>query len=265
MQLQRSALLGLAVLTLPLGGCVERLGNIGRPPQLSNLKHEDLPSTTREAPRKGPTGLPGAASATHVPDAAGATGRPSRSSGASLWRSTAPRYFTDQRARGKGDILTVTFDVDDSAMMENETTRDRESSEQMGVGAFLGYEQALSDVFPEGIEPDDLASASGTSEYEGTGETDREEDIEFEMAAMVVDVLPNGHFVIRGRQQIRVNYELRDLQVSGIVRPADIGDDNSISYEEIAEVRVSYGGRGDLTNMQQPRYGQQVLDVILPF
>ena len=80
-----------------------------------------------------------------------------------------------------------------------------------------------------------------------------------------MDVLPNGILSIVGSQEIRVNFELRDLQVSGFVRPEDISRQNEITYDKIASARVSYGGRGQISDVQQPRYGQQVLDILLPF
>ncbi|TIV92058.1 MAG: flagellar basal body L-ring protein, partial [Mesorhizobium sp.] len=106
---------------------------------------------------------------------------------------------------------------------------------------------------------------SSSTETNADGEIKRSEDIELNVAAVVTEVLPNGNLMIRGSQEVRVNYELRVLTIAGMVRPSDIGAENTIPYERIAEARISYGGRGRASEVQQPAYGQQVLDQVLPF
>jgi flagellar L-ring protein FlgH len=81
----------------------------------------------------------------------------------------------------------------------------------------------------------------------------------------VTQVLPNGNLVVQGRQELRVNFEVRELQITGVIRQQDISSTNTVSYTKLAEARISYGGRGQLTDVQQPRYGQQLLDIIAPF
>ena len=130
---------------------------------------------------------------------------------------------------------------------------------------FLGYEAALGKVLPEAIDNTSLASLGSTSSSAGTGTVDRKETIDLTVAAVVTQVLPNGNLVIAGRQQVRVNYEVRDLEITGIVRPEDISSINTVAHTQIAEARISYGGAGQISDVQQPRYGQQLFDIIMPF
>ncbi|MGE0500359.1 MAG: flagellar basal body L-ring protein FlgH [Rhizobiaceae bacterium] len=176
----------------------------------------------------------------------------------SLWNDRQSRLFTDPRALSVGDILTVRISINDRAKFKNESERNRTSDRSLGADATLGW---------DGFETSgagDVGVKSG-SKSTGTGATARSEDIDLMVAAIVTDVLPNGNLIIQGSQEVRVNAELRILTIGGIVRPSDIGAQNMISYERIAEARISYGGRGRLTEVQQPPYGQQILDHILPF
>ena len=183
----------------------------------------------------------------------------------SLWQSDRVTFFKDQRAANVGDIITVLIDIDDQAEIDNSSKRSRSSSEGAGLGAFLGYEQALNRVLPEAVDNSNLAEADSNSSYTGTGAIDREDKIEMRMAALVTQVLPNGNMVIHGKQEVRVNFEKRVLAIDGVIRPEDIGVENTVGYDQIAEARVVYGGEGQITDVQQPRYGQQVYDVIFPF
>ena len=108
-------------------------------------------------------------------------------------------------------------------------------------------------------------NVSSNSSSTGQGATARSERIQMAIAAMVTRVMPNGYLLIEGSQQVLVNYEQRTLRVAGLIRPADIAPDNSISYEKIAEARISYGGTGRISEVQQPGWGQQVWDQISPF
>ena len=129
----------------------------------------------------------------------------------------------------------------------------------------IGLPQRLGDVLPEGAGVDPLAEAKGSSTYKGSGNISRRDKLTLRVAATVVDRLPNGVLRIQGTQEVRVNYEVRELTVSGFVRPSDIDRRNEIAYDRIAGARISYGGRGQITDVQQPRYGQQVADIILPY
>lgn len=164
-----------------------------------------------------------------------------------------------------GDILTVTIDIDDKASLDNETKRERTNSESGGISNFLGFEDHIKRILPAGGDPAKLVGADSSSSSDGTGSVGRSEAIVTTVAAVVTQVLPNGNLVIQGRQEVRVNFELREMLIAGVVRPEDISSANTIKHTQIAEARISYGGRGQITDVQQPRYGQQIMDVLLPF
>jgi len=183
----------------------------------------------------------------------------------SLWRAGAKAFFKDHRAKDIGDIVTVKLALADSAKLENKTERDRDDSENTGVSKLLGLELEFAKKLPEGVDPTSLIAFTNRHSTSGDGEIDRKETISLTFAAVVTQILPNGSLVIVGRQEIRVNAELRELLVTGVVRPSDIESDNTISHEKIAEMRVAYGGRGTLSQIQQPRWGTQIWDIIFPF
>lgn len=183
----------------------------------------------------------------------------------SLWRPGSKAFFKDQRANRVGDIVTVEVSIDDNASLSNETTTTRANSETASMPNLLGMETQLTKVLPEALDVSSLVDLASDSSVAGTGEVARTETIEMQIAAIVTQILPNGNLVISGRQEIRVNFESRDLTISGVVRPEDITSANTIASAKIAEARISYGGRGHLTDVQQARYGQQLFDIIFPF
>jgi flagellar L-ring protein precursor FlgH len=243
----RAALL-LSLTVLPLTGCVtDKLAAVGQTPALSGI---DDPSRD---PSYRPVRLP-------MPEA------PVQERQAnSLWRAGARAFFKDQRAARVGDIMTVTIQINDRAQMQNNTTRTRDGSDSMGIPNLLGLESSTNNILPNAVDPGSLISASGTSNSTGTGQIQRQEQINLQVAALIVQVLPNGNMVVNGKQEVRVNNEVRELTLTGIIRPEDITSANTISYEKIAEARISYGGRGHITDVQAPRWGQQVLEAISPF
>jgi len=181
----------------------------------------------------------------------------------SLWRNGSRAFFKDQRAHQVGDILTVTVNFTDKANIANETQRSRTNKEDSGISDFAGS-KLLSGSAAK-VLPGRLLTADSTASSDGKGSVQRQENLQTSVAAVVTQLLPNGNLVVEGRQEIRVNFEVRELIVAGIVRPEDIQSDNTIDSSKIAQARIAYGGRGQLTDVQQPRYGQQVLDVLLPF
>ncbi|MBK8906514.1 MAG: flagellar basal body L-ring protein FlgH [Rhodospirillales bacterium] len=231
------------------GGCntFSRLSDVGAEPQMSAV------SNPVAQPGYRPVSLP-------MPAPMIAEENPS-----SLWRPGAKAFFKDIRAKDVGDILTVQLSLDDKASLNNATNRQREASESTQLDALLGFENPVKGVFKRAEDPSNLLDFGSTSETDGDGDIDRSEQIDLKVAAVVTQVLPNGSLAIMGRQELRVNYELRELMVQGIIRPQDIEADNTISHEKIAEMRLAYGGRGTLSDLQQPRWGTQVWDILAPF
>ncbi|MEL6961793.1 MAG: flagellar basal body L-ring protein FlgH [Pseudomonadota bacterium] len=232
-----------------LGGCnaLDRLSNIGAEPGLSPV------GRSMEQASRQPVTMPMPAVAPEVYQAN------------SLWRQGARAFFRDQRARNIGDVLTVNVVIADEASLENESSRSRSNTEDLGIDSVLGLGGKLQSILPGDQNLQNLVDIDSRVSNLGTGAVSRTEDIKLNVAAVVVQRLPNGNLVIHGRQEVRVNYEVRELYVAGVVRPEDITPGNTISHDQIAELRVAYGGRGQLSDVQQPRYGSQVLDVILPF
>ncbi|MGP6088716.1 flagellar basal body L-ring protein FlgH [Antarctobacter jejuensis] len=184
---------------------------------------------------------------------------------ASLWSGGQTSLLGDRRAIKRGDIMTVVIEIDESAEISNKTSRSRSGSESLGIPHLFGIPQRINQGITDGASLDDAVSVQSSSDSSGDGSVRRSESLTLRVAATVTDVLPNGVLAIQGSQEVRVNFELRELLVTGYVRPEDISRQNEITYDKIASARISYGGRGQITDVQQPRIGQQVLDVILPF
>ena len=183
----------------------------------------------------------------------------------SLWTADTGSLFGDRRAARRGDILTVVIEIDDKAEFSNQSDRSRTGAQTMGVPSLFGIPQRLDARLPEGATLAEAVDTSSSSTFKGDGSTARQERLTLRVAATVVEELPNGVLRIEGQQEVRVNFELRELIVTGYVRPTDISRQNEISYDRIAGARIAYGGRGQITDVQQPRWGQQVTDTILPF
>ncbi|HBM90921.1 MAG TPA: flagellar basal body L-ring protein [Rhodospirillaceae bacterium] len=183
----------------------------------------------------------------------------------SLWKTGARAFFRDQRAGRVGDILTVVISMDEKAEMSNETKRSRSNSEAANATNFFGIESQLAKVLPNVIDTENLINMGSNLSNTGKGEIDRSEKIDLRIAATITQVLPNGNLVLAGRQQMTVNFDMRELVVTGVIRPEDVSAENTVSYDQIAEARIAYGGRGQMQDVQQPRYGTQALDILMPF
>jgi flagellar L-ring protein precursor FlgH len=242
--LTTASMLALAAAT---SGCssLERLSAIGEKPSLSAIENPTA------QPGYKPVQMP-------MPTPQVASYSPN-----SLWRNGSRAFFKDQRARQVGDLLTVSVNITDKATFDNETKRSRTNKEDSGISDFAGSK--LLSGSAARVMPGKILAADSTAASEGKGSVNRAEALQTNVAAVVTQILPNGNLVVEGRQEVRVNFEVRELIVAGIVRPEDIQSDNTIDSTKIAQARIAYGGRGQLSDVQQPRYGQQVLDVLLPF
>ncbi len=248
-------LLSVAAAALGLGACstaVEavrgpELAPIGYPAALVPTSQAYLPSPEEQAAVRAQQNGALAASAN------------------SLWRTGARTFFGDQRARRVGDILTVAISIDDKAQTSNSTQRTRSNDASGGVTNFFGLENSLGRAFPGGFDPSNMVGVQGQANAAGSGSVNRAEKVNLTIAAVVTDVLANGNLVIQGRQEVRTNREVRELTVAGIVRPEDISSANTISHSQIAEARISYGGRGDISRMQATPAAQSLVERFSPF
>ncbi len=247
-ELLAKAAIVAAVLSL-LSGCnaLNRLNEVGSPPRLASV--QDPSRIAGATPVSMP--MPRMETGERLPN--------------SLWRTGSRTFFRDQRAGRVGDVLTVVISIDEKAQLQNQTKRSRQNSDDADVTNLFGYEGKLAEWFPTGVDPTSLVRMGSNTSNDGKGSVDRSEKINLRVAAVVTQVLPNGNLVIAGRQQVVVNYDLRELRVTGVIRPEDVSSENTVSYDQIAEARIAYGGRGMINDMQQPRYGSQVLDILMPF
>jgi len=235
------------ILVLAVLSACGRLENVGKAPEISPTTNTNEHFAMMRVP------LPKASEGELVSD------------GASLWESGRNSLLGNQRAEQVGDIVTVVVEIDERAEISNSTSRARTGSESLGIPSLFGIPQRINNSLPEGASLDSAVSTNSSSSSSGDGSVRRKEKFSIRVAATVVDVLQNGVLSIQGSQEVRVNFELRELLVSGYVRPADINRKNEVSYDRIAAARISYGGRGQITDVQQPRYGQQIADILLPF
>lgn len=243
----RLFLLALLCMMLSACGALERLSRVGKPPDLTQIENPT------KAPNYQPVSLP---MPTPIPDIR----QP-----ASLWRQGSRAFFRDQRAGRVGDVLTVMININDEAQLENATNRGRNAAESASLNSLLGYETKIAQLLPGLDEATNVVDADSDSSTSNNGGINRSEEITLRMAALITQVLPNGNLIVRGRQEVRVNSELRELQVTGVIRPEDITSLNEVPYDKIAEARISYGGRGVLSDVQQPRWGQELYDIFFPF
>ena len=240
-------LAALFAMTALAAGCsaVDRLSQIGEQPKLSAIENPTA------QPGYKPVQMP-------MPNP-----QPVSFAANSLWRQGSRAFFKDQRAARVGDLLTITVNITDKANLSNETQRSRTNKEDSGITDFVGAKTLGAQA--QKVLPGRILTTDSTASTDGKGSVNRQESLTTNVAAVVTQVLANGNLVVEGKQEIRVNFEIRELVVAGVVRPEDIQSDNTIDSTKIAQARIAYGGRGQITDVQQPRYGQQVMDVLLPF
>lgn len=236
----------LMVAVLAVAGC-GKLEQVGRAPEFSGLEGTDQHYAMYSASM--PEDVPAETA----------------SDGSSLWTGGTDSLFGDRRASRRGDILTVVIEIDDSASISNSTGRSRTGQQKSGLPDFLGLPQRIDESLPEGASMAEAYETKSSSSFKGQGSVSRTEKLTLRIAATVVEELPNGVLKVEGQQEVRVNFEMRELIVTGYVRPADISRQNEITYDKIAGARIAYGGRGQITDVQQPTYGQQVADIVMPF
>jgi flagellar L-ring protein precursor FlgH len=239
--------LAVAILGLSLGGCFQHLDELNSQPKLSPVG----------------AGLTQPAKPL-IADVPAAT--PAYVTRASLWQDAGADLFRDPRAAKVGDVVTVKISIKDQASLSNTSNATRQSTAEMNVTntaslSWSGFTKHLNTQSSGQLDP----KVQSTSQSQSQGGVARSESIDLLIGAVVTAVLPNGNLVVSGRQEVLVNFELRELLISGIVRPRDIMTDNSISYDKVAEARISYGGRGRVTEVQQPGWGQQLINKYSPF
>jgi flagellar L-ring protein precursor FlgH len=239
----------LIAASMSLQGCVglQRLGEVGSPPKM----------TATANPTADPNWHPVSLPMPHPPSELPTVN--------SLWRPGSHAFFPDPRAAQVGDVVTVVVNMADSAVLNDGTTATRAGSAVTGAPDLFGLQSAISHVLPSGADLTKIMSTNGSGSHVGVGSINRNETATLRVAAVVTQVLPNGNLALVGTQEFRVNSELRQLVVSGIVRPQDINADNTVMHDRMAEARISYGGRGQLTDVQTARWGQQILDIVSPF
>jgi flagellar L-ring protein precursor FlgH len=245
--MRRILLAGIAL--IGLSGCdgLRRVAEIGSGPRVSDVANP----TGRPDWRPVSMPMPAAQDPDRMPN--------------SLWRPGSRAFFRDQRAAQVGDIITVLVAIADEAEMQNQTSRSRNNGEGLGLPVMLGLEASVPRLFPPSTTAGNLVSGNSNSNSTGTGQINRSETVTLRVAGTITQVLPNGNLVVSAKQEVRVNHELREMQINGVIRPQDIASDNTVRHDRMAEARIAYGGRGTLSDVQQPRYGQQLLDIILPF
>ena len=243
----RYLLLATTVLSLSACNAYDRMMDIGETPKLATIEDPT------HAPGYTPVRMPMPTPSLHEV-------QPN-----SLWQVGGRAFFRDQRASRVGDILTVIVTIDDQAQLANETKRSRDNTDTAAINNLLGFESKLSNFLPQAVVPSTLIDTSSALSNDGKGSVARQEKIDLRIAAEIVQILPNGNLVLQGKQQVNVNYDQRQLTIRGVIRPMDINTDNTITYDQIAEARIEYGGRGSMQDVQQPRYGDQLLDIVMPF
>lgn len=254
--MQRTKALSLTLLLLAssaLSGCertLTKLENVGEPPKMSAIANPNA------KPDYEPLTWP-------MPESA----PPTRQYANTLWQPGSRAFFRDQRAARVGDIVKVTISINDQAVVNNETEGKRQATDKATMTQLFGVQQKLLNLLPnqKAGDPSSIIDTSGNMGNKGTGTIRRKDQIQTQVAALVTQVLPNGNLVIEGKQEIRINFEVREVSIKGVVRPQDILADNTIDSTQIAEARIVYGGRGQMTEMQQPRWGEQVLETVSPF
>ena len=246
--LSLALLTATAISLTACGSVVDKLSKVGERPELTKVEN---PQTQ---PNYKPISWP-------LPDPEASATRTSNS----LWQPGSRAFFRDQRASRVGDILRVNVAIADQAKIDNTNNVKRDSDQSVSAPVFFGAERYLKKLTGNTTAADPLVDITGSTQSKSTGTVDRRETIKTQVAALVTQVLPNGNLAIDGSQEILINQEIREISVKGVIRPQDINTDNTIDSSQVAEARVVYSGRGQLTDVEKPRWGHQVIEAIAPF
>lgn len=243
----------LLVVLFSLSACsetIDKLKRVGKAPEFENIEIPTVEEDEEEIERR---------------EARLSERRAHMRKTNSLWKPGATTFFRDSRAWKMGDIIRVVVEIKDNASLNNSTQQSRSGSDSVGLPSLFGKERAVAKAISGSGNPDSLVSTNSARNHSGNGNISRNEVVKTEIAAIVTKVLPNDNLVVQGHQEVRVNYELREVKIAGIIRPKDISSSNSVNMNQMAEARISYGGRGIMSDVQQPRVGSQVIDIISPF
>jgi flagellar L-ring protein FlgH len=252
-----NGLIILMALTLPGCNLARNFSTIGEPPQMTQIKDP------RDLPGYEPVQMP-------MPEPAMVAQRSSNS----LWQQGSRAFFKDQRACKVGDVLTIEVNVDRKQNMQMSPNIERQSSVSSTVTEVLGHalpiQKRIARALPgkesgDTMRLDSWADAKSQPSHKATAKYDVQDKMQFNMAAVIIQILPNGNMVVQGREEVRLVNELREIEIKGIVRREDISSNNTVASQKIAQLRISYGGRGDLSDAQSAPWGQQYLNKLLPF
>lgn len=243
----RLALITMTSMTVSGCNMAERLSNVGEPPELSQIQDPTL------VPSYQPVSMP-----MPNPESEQRTAN-------SLWQTGSRAFFKDQRAGRVGDILTVNVEINDETNVDSSYKTDRKTTNTAKIPNVLGYEKYLGKVFPGTVDKNNLIGYQFNPAVEGNGKFDRKDKLKLKVAATITQLMPNGNMVVQGRQEVRIADELRLVDIKGIIRREDIMSNNTIDYSKIAEARISYGARGDISDANSTPWGQQTLNKVIPF
>ncbi len=182
-----------------------------------------------------------------------------------IYSVKSKNLYQDNRARRVGDILLVKIVETSSGKKSANTKTSRASSLTGGISSFFGFEQSLLTKGGEHTPSRTSMDADLSSGFEGKAETSRDSVVSATISAKVMEVTMDGNLIIQGYREVRVNNETQHIILSGIVRPTDISQDNSILSSSIADARIEYNGTGTLADRQQPGWLANAIDVIWPF
>lgn len=183
-------------------------------------------------------------------------------SAGSLWRDGRPAslLFTDARALRANDLVVIKIEERADARRTADTDLERTSEANAQISAFLGM---LEKIKSAGVDP--TLTGSSKSSFKGEGQTGRTEHLTATVPAMVTKVLPNGNLFIEGHRVILVNNEEQHFYISGVVRPIDIDQENSVKSAMVADAQIEFVGRGVLSDNQKQGWLSRVLGKVWPF